>query len=133
MEDWCRNFISENKLDSVEMLGFVPNDEVKKIVGQSKALILPTQWYEGFPMSIVEAFSVGTAVVCSDLGNAGSIVDDGITGYRFKADSAENLIQAVNQLSAYSNIHETTFKEYEERFSQTQNYKCLENIYREIL
>jgi glycosyltransferase involved in cell wall biosynthesis len=84
-------------------------------------------------MSIVEAFSVGTAVVCSDLGNAGSIVDDGITGYRFKADSAENLIQAVNQLSAYSNIHETTFKEYEERFSQTQNYKCLENIYREIL
>ena len=60
------------------MHGFVTNDKTLKIIANSKALVLPTQWYEGFPMSIVEAFSVGTPVVCSEFGNAGSINIEGI-------------------------------------------------------
>lgn len=72
MEDWCKSFIRENDVN-IEMRGFVPNNEALKIIANSKALVLPTQWYEGFPMSIVEAFSVGTPVICSDLGNAGRI------------------------------------------------------------
>ena len=79
MEDWCKSFTRENDVN-IEMRGFVPNNEALKLIANSKALVLPTQWYEGFPMSIVEAFSVGTPVICSDLGNAGSVVEEGITG-----------------------------------------------------
>ena len=56
------------------MKGFVSNIEARKLIAISRALILPTRWYEGFPMSIVEAFSVGTPVLCSALGNAGAVV-----------------------------------------------------------
>mgnify|MGYP000106731526 CR=1 FL=1 len=48
-------------------------------------------------MSIVEAFSVGTPVICSDLGNAGSVVEEGITGYKFTADLVDEIIQAVKR------------------------------------
>lgn len=75
MEDWCKSFTRENDVN-IEMRGFVPNNEALKLIANSKALVLPTQWYEGFPMSIVEAFSVGTPVICSDLGNAGSVVEE---------------------------------------------------------
>ncbi len=94
MEDWCKSFIRENDVN-IEMRGFVPNNEALKIIANSKALVLPTQWYEGFPMSIVEAFSVGTPVICSDLGNAGSVVEEGITGYKFQFDSIEYMITCV--------------------------------------
>lgn len=97
MEDWCKSFIRENDVN-IEMRGFVPNNEALKIIANSKAIVLPTQCYEGFPMSIVEAFSVGTPVICSDLGNAGSVVEEGITGYKFTADLVDEIIQAVKDV-----------------------------------
>ena len=93
---WCKSFIRENDVN-IEMRGFVPNNEALKIIANSKAIVLPTQCYEGFPMSIVEAFSVGTPVICSDLGNAGSVVEEGITGYKFTADLVDEIIQAVKR------------------------------------
>ena len=131
MEEWCQNYISKNNLN-IEMLGFISNEDVCNLISRSKALILPTQWYEGFPMSIVEAFSVGTPVITSDLGNAGCVVTEGITGCKFKAKSAADLVKAVRRLSEYKNIFETTFEEYKNKYTQEINYNILMNIYREI-
>ena len=69
MERWCKDFLERNKVNII-FRGLVSNKEARELIAVSRALILPTQWYEGFPMTIVEAFSVGTPVICSDLGNA---------------------------------------------------------------
>lgn len=58
-------------------------------------------------MSIVEAFSVGTPVICSDLGNAGSVVEEGITGYKFRYDS----IESMNHYSGNETVNAGTGKE----------------------
>lgn len=128
MEERCRKFSVENKIN-VEFKGFVPNVEALKIIANSKALILPTQWYEGFPMSIVEAFSVGTPVICSDIGNTGSIVEDGITGYKFQCDSVEELIRTAKKCMG---MHQSTFFEYQEKYSEKNNYKILVEIYKNM-
>src|SRR5699024_10944751 len=94
LDEWCKAFVKSNVVN-IEMRGFVPNQDAIKIISNSKALILPTQWYEGFPMSIVESFSVGTPVICSELGNSGSVVGEGITGCKFTADNINELILAV--------------------------------------
>ncbi len=130
LEKWCRQFIEENSIKSVRMLGFVSNTNVRKIVAESKALILPTQWYEGFPMNIVEAFSVGTPVVCSDHGNAGNIVMEGITGSKFSGGSSIDLVQALKRLENYEEIYNTTYKRSKQLYSKKENYKCLINIYK---
>lgn len=128
MEDWCKKFIADNGLKSVEMLGFVPNIEARRIVAISKALILPTQWYEGFPMTIVEAYSVGTPVIGSDIGNVGRLIQDGITGYKFKHDSIEDLMQIVIQQDF--EICEKTKEVYETHYTKEQNYQQLNSVYR---
>src|SRR5699024_8015730 len=43
MEEWCKMFIQQNDVN-IEMRGFVPNAETLKIIANSKALVLPTQW-----------------------------------------------------------------------------------------
>lgn len=129
MEGWCQEYIAQNHLKTIEMKDFVPNHEVKKRIGQSKALILPTQLYEGFPMTIVEAYSVGTPVLCSDLGNAGSAVEEGITGYKFAPESPASIAEAVSQLEN-SDIDSTVITEiYIKKYSSEQNYLMLEDIY----
>ena len=128
LEDWCKAFIKENVVN-VEMRGFMPNDEVLKIIANSKALILPTQWYEGFPMSIVEAFSVGTPVVCSDLGNAGSIVEEDVNGCKFKTDSVDEVILAVKKCHGLCDM---TGKIYQSKYTAEINYELLSVIYKTV-
>lgn len=131
MEDWCKSFIQQNRVN-IELRGFIPNTEARKIIANSKALVLATQWYEGFPMSIVEAFSVGTPVICSDIGNAGSIVDEGITGYKFDYKSIESIIQAIEKMREKPLDREKIKKLYEMKYSENANYKILNDIYASI-
>lgn len=128
LEDRCRKFVEENRCN-VELRGFVPNEETKRIIGKSRALILLTQWYEGFPMSIVESYSVGTPVICSDLGNCGSVVQDGVTGIKVKDISKGNLLNAFNDCE---HLMISTYKKYNELYSAGSNYIRLGNIYRGI-
>ena len=129
LENLCKEIIDRYDLN-IKMLGFKNNKDTIKYISQSKALILPTQWYEGFPMSIVESLSVGTPVICSDIGNASSIVEEGITGYKFKYNESEDLIRAMNICQKNPT---TVYNEYKRRYSDEVNYKLLKNIYLEIL
>lgn len=133
MEEPCKAYIARNGLESVEMIGFVPNAETRKLIANSKGLILPTRWYEGFPMSIVEAFSVGTPVIVSDLGNAGSLVEEGVTGCKFIVDSSEELKKAVFRIAEYPYIIMNVEEKYSERYTEDQNYKYLMEIYYKLV
>ena len=130
LEDWCRDYTREHAVQNVQMRGFTPNAEVRRLMAQSRALILPTRWYEGFPVSIVEAFSVGTPVLCSDLGNAGSIVTEGVTGRKFQPDSPEDLARAVGTSGG---MCESTYAQYLSGYTAERNYETLEAIYRQVL
>lgn len=129
MEEWCRKFIKTYDAN-IEMRGRLPNIEVRKLISNSKAFILPTQWYEGFPMTIVEAYSVGTPVICSKIGNAGSIVKEGITGYKFKEDSVDELKKTIN--NRYYDLYERARDEFNERYTDVKNYEILQMIYKYI-
>ena len=43
-------------------------------------LVMPSKWYEGLPMTIVEAFATGLPVVASGIGSLAELVRDGQTG-----------------------------------------------------
>lgn len=129
MEGWCRKFLVDNPDCNIEMRGFVPNKEAKKLIANSKALILPTQWYEGFPMTIVEAFSVGTPVIGSNLGNTGSLIIEGITGVKFRTNSEGDLVQSMKRLGEYKDIYSTTFQQYKNLYTESGNYVSLMKIY----
>lgn len=128
LENWCKQFIKKNNLANVKMLGFIENDQVRKIISTSKALILPSQWYEGFPMSIVESFSVGTPVIGSDIGNIGSIIIDEVNGLKISPNSVEGLVNAIESFED-KNLVSNTFQYYRDNYTSETNYHTLLNIY----
>ena len=123
LEKWCRE---QTEGLNVDMKGFVPNDEAIDLISRSKALILPTLWYEGFPMSIVEAYAMGTSVICTNLGNAGSVVIDGVTGWKFEIGNIEELIEKVK---GWRDISGSVRRIYEEKYTDVVNYRRLIEIY----
>ena len=128
MSDWCNKFIKENNLN-IEMKGFVKNEEALKYIASSKALILPTKWYEGFPMSMVEAFSVGTPVICTNIGNSKSIIKDGTNGITFELNDMDSLINAIKGINISK---EEVFNVFNKYYTEEVNYEILNDIYKRI-
>jgi glycosyltransferase involved in cell wall biosynthesis len=58
----------------VELRGAVPPDEVRRLMLSSRALLFPSEWYEGMPMTLLEAFAAGLPAMASDLGAMHEIV-----------------------------------------------------------
>lgn len=137
-EQWCKNYIAANNLDSVvKMMGFVENKKVVHMIAESMALILPTQWYEGFPMTIVEAYGYGTPVLGSQIGNVGNLVIDEVTGYRFNHNSTESIVEAVKKLLEVKehgiDLYKSTFEYYQTHYTAEKNFKILSAIYNQVM
>lgn len=81
------------------LLGQKNGKELKDLIGQAKAIIVPSVWYENNPLIIMEAHSQGTWVIASKLGGIPELIKDGINGTLVSHPRAENFIQAINKLS----------------------------------
>ena len=132
LEDWCRSFVEDNKLHNVRLLGRLPNDRVRSLMATSRALILPTQCYEGFPLCIAEAYSVGTPVLVSKLGNGGSLVRSGVTGLKFDQQSPQSIAKTVKKFMNTEDVdwQANTNAFYRENLTPEMNYTRLMEVYR---
>ncbi len=124
-------------LDHVSVHGWLPPDDVSKFMSKASFLIMPSQWYEGFPMVLVEAFSHGVPVITSKLGGMAEIVEDGVTGLHFKAGDAGDLAEKVRWVQSHpeacKRMGSNARKVYLEKYTSEVNYKMLMNIYQEAI
>lgn len=130
LEQWCASYIREHNLN-VTMKGFVPNNEVRKLIGFSRALILPTQCYESFPISIVESYAAGTPVITGNMGNAGDLVEEGITGLHYPYNQAQAMADTVSAFLAQSEVQwcENSREKFARLYNPEANYEMLWDIY----
>ena len=77
------------------LLGWQTPDAARAAIRAARALVFPSLWYEGQPLTVLEAKALGTPVVVSD-GCAGrEEVADGETGFWFKSADAADLARAL--------------------------------------
>jgi glycosyltransferase involved in cell wall biosynthesis len=126
-----------SEMESVTWLKWLPRAEILQRMKDASVLILPSTWYEGFPMIISEAFAVGLPVIASNLGSMSSIVDHQRTGLHFEPGRAAALVEAVRWWSAHP--AEAAFMrtearlEYETKYTAEENYAQMMNIYDSVL
>lgn len=132
-EKWCNDFISNNKINNIHMIGFKEKDEVMKILSKAKALIVPSQCYETFGLVAIEAFSMGVPVIGSNIGALESIISDGINGYKFMYDEAYDLKKKILKMILDKEINiDNIIKEYNNKYAQEDNYTKLMHVYNSI-
>ena len=120
-------FLKQNKLDNVLLLGQVNHERVLELLRESRALIMPTQWYEGQPMVILESYSAGTPIIGSRLGNVQDMIVEKVTGYTFshnKPEELQNIIKSFPVLDAA-----VIRRHFDEKYGREQNYERLMDIY----
>lgn len=68
-------YIRENNMQNVKMLGFMSGQNLIDIVGNARAVILPSEWYENGPYSAIEALQMGRPIVGTELGGIPELID----------------------------------------------------------
>ena len=132
-----RNLACKRNLNGIQFLGQVPRPEAVEKLRRARFLIFCSQWYENFPVTIVEAFASATPVICSRLGAMEEIVSDGRTGKHFTAGDADDLARSLDwawthpaELSAMGRAARA---EFESLYSAEKNYSRLLQIYRRVI
>jgi glycosyltransferase involved in cell wall biosynthesis len=95
-------------------------------------LVMPSEWYETFGRTIVEAYAVGTPVIASRMGAMEELLVHEETGLLFEPGSASALSQALRKLCRRSdlpNVRRRARREFEDKFSIEQSYRRLMTIY----
>jgi glycosyltransferase involved in cell wall biosynthesis len=82
----------------VEFLGMADKATVLDEVRRSRAAVLPSYMQENMPMSILETFAAGRAMIVSDRGGSPEFVEDGTNGYVVAAGSVDELAGAIGRL-----------------------------------
>jgi glycosyltransferase involved in cell wall biosynthesis len=86
---------------NINYKGNLSHSEVIEAMQQCTALIFPSIWYEGMPMTILESFAVGTPVITSNLGAMSSMIRDGFNGLHFRVKDPGDLL---NKLELWASL-----------------------------
>jgi glycosyltransferase involved in cell wall biosynthesis len=120
-------------IPGVEWLGRRTRPEILRLMGEAAFLVFPSTWYEGLPLTIVEAFSRGLPVIASALGSMAEIVEDGRTGLHARPGDAGDLrarVQwAADRLEVLARMRRAARAEYEAKYTAARNYDLLRAIY----
>jgi glycosyltransferase involved in cell wall biosynthesis len=118
--------VHAKKLSSVEISGRLSTQETMDAMHGARFLVFPSIWYEGFPVTIAEAFACGVPVIASYLGSLVEIVQNSSTGLHFSPGSSQALAETVVWAWAHPeilhNMGRAARADYEAKYSAENNY-----------
>jgi len=125
--------IDRRRIAGVKVLGRVPDADLLAEMKRARFLVLPSEWYEGLPLTIAEAFACGVPVVASRIGSMIELVEDGVTGLHFMPGDATDLAAKVEWAWSHPKEMEemghAVRREYETKYTPEINYMRLKEIY----
>ncbi len=126
----------ESKYPSIQFVGWKTGPEKDKYLYQAKALIFPSLWYEGAPLTIIEAKSYGLPCIVADNCAATEDIVDGEEGFIFQTGNVEALKDAIMKMekSDMQSLQTNIIKNFKQKDYQFERYTTeIVSYYNEIL
>jgi glycosyltransferase involved in cell wall biosynthesis len=123
---------------NIEYLGHQSGPGLTELIKGSSFIIIPSEWYENNPMTVIEAYAHGIPVIGARIGGIPEIVIDKETGFLFESGNPEDLSRTIlraKQLSPseYLNMSVNARTFAEQNFSSVIHYNKLMEIYSKVL
>jgi glycosyltransferase involved in cell wall biosynthesis len=121
------------KNPAIRVLGHLSPAEITEAMQHARVLVLPSIWYEGFPMTLLEAYSCGLPVVAAKIGSLEALVQ--AEGWHVRPGDATDLrqtIQSITQETARQKAAQAR-NTYLAHYTAGRNLAMLENIYTEAI
>jgi len=120
----------------IEFLGELKGKELKKIISQSYAVVVPSRWPENFPYTVLESFTLAKPVIAARIGGLPEMVEDKKNGLLFKANDQKDLINkidwAVKNQTRMKEMGKNSQVKVEKQYNAENHYQKLIQIYERI-
>jgi glycosyltransferase involved in cell wall biosynthesis len=130
------NSVLENK--NIEFMGHKSGVELTQLITNASYIVVPSEWYENNPMTVIESYALGRPVIGADIGGIPEIVENNKTGYLFKSRNINDLALTMEFAGSirdaeYSKLSHNARNFAEANFSPKSHYSNLIAKYSEIL
>jgi len=102
IEDEIKILVKENE-ENIQMLGYKSGDDLWDEVKHARAIVLPSEWYENAPMSLLEAYACGKPVIGAKIGGIPEMIQENKTGFTFTSGDSQQLATKLTHIQNLPN------------------------------
>jgi glycosyltransferase involved in cell wall biosynthesis len=84
----------------VTFLGHLSGQALHEVIRNARAVVLPSEWYENAPVSVLEAYALGKPVVGARIGGIPELVRENETGICFESGNVPSLVAALDSIGS---------------------------------
>ena len=129
--------LARHGLNQIQLLGHLDRQALNKMLAQAWLVIVPSRCYEGFPLTIAEAFCAGKPVIAPRMGAAAELVSHAATGFLYHPGSQRDLVRWIQRALArptqLPRMGENARSIYLARYSTQKAHDRLMQIYKRTL
>ena len=132
-----QQIIEQNGCKHIHLLGFKQGDELRELIRNSLCTVLPSEWYENCPMSVLESYAYGKPVIGADIGGIPELIVDGVDGFLVPSGEQETLRDRLLWMFAHKDEAAEMGRigryKMETEFNADIHYERIMNVYQQFL
>lgn len=129
-------FINEHNLTTVELLGHKNQEDVYNLINNAEFTVCPSEWYENYPFSVIEAMYFKKAIIGANIGGIPELLLNERTGLLFEPfndqDLREKIVRLWNDDALKKELGENAFNFISHQVSYGRHYTILKDIFRKV-
>lgn len=123
---------------NIELLGFKQGKELEELIQNAMYVIVPSEWYENNPLSIIEAMAMGIPVIGSNIGGIPELINNEKNGFLFETKNVHDLKSKIQKALAitdhqYFELSQNAISFAKANFSEESHYQKLISVYNSVL
>ena len=113
----------------IEFVGFKQWDDIKDLVGKARFSVIPSEWYENNPLSVIEAQCLGTPVLGARIGGIPELITEGETGMTFESRNVDDLTKKIEEMWQHTFNYKEIAQSSQARYNSENYYQGIMKIY----
>lgn len=98
-QNYVREIKENAKLDSrIEFCGVYSEQELETIITSLDVIIIPSLWYEVYPMILQESLASHLPIIATKIGVFEEIIDHGVNGFLFNRGNENDLMEIIRDI-----------------------------------
>lgn len=121
----------------VEFLGYQTGETLHQLIQNAKAIVLPSEWYENAPMSLLESSAFGKPLIVADIGGIPEMISPNETGWMFTSGSVDELTELLVKVQSMpdgrvSDFGKASRQLVEEKFNRDNYINAIQELYASV-
>ncbi len=114
---------------NIEFVGYKQWDEIKEIVSKARFSVIPSEWYENNPLSVIEAQCLGTPVLGARIGGIPELIENDVTGMTFESRNVNDLTGKLEAMWQHTFDYKEIALTSQKRYNSESYYQSILKIY----